>query len=875
MAAQSMSRDPASHQRKVQQTLHHLDQTFHDTSLASQTGLGIPEIQALKQEIAEIFPASNLPAFLLQGLLQLQDRALQHERVAADLTVLFRGSTQIGLYSTLLAAPAMVLYGYQRLLTLAGKDVASAFPDGPWQFYTEFGLREDAARHTVETIGWRRAVPDAAAVDAATCWVAAAIQTIIGYDDLLENEWHERVLLRALDAALADEAARRMGRRLPRKIEERERAIAEQVEQLRQTYRVQRLETTWAARRPYSAPPAAAPGDYAAYRRRCFDQFAAEALGALPAEVRAAMEQHYATRRARDLPAFLEQMTLLKMLQPDAYREYRAPLPLETAAVGLAVNGRYLLIPVIDRDSQGDLLVFPPDAAPGSAGIGLKLTRAPDGAWYDRYNHPVQIDRRGRVRVGGRLIGRLRPPPLDRLKGLVRAAFAASRAAETEAATLDLLLAQTPRSRQNALRARLPKALRAELEQLRRAPIIITWERRDGGLPLSALRRTHRGCGDHALTLIATDRSMVFDLSHIFFDGIWGMAMAEIVTGFATALYPAVAALKVPPAPPATPLTLAAPPALHAAHAVTDPDLVEVAAETNAINLTALNRLRQRMAERKLELTVNDILLLARCAHAAAYRPGAHAQPALAAIADLDDGPQLVRQFEHYCAEQRSINPAILIPMDASAVDPRLRLYPATFRNPLTDLLPRLQRCNALLEQLVRQPEAALRREFEEERKLLSADLLKFGLLLRTLRQVTMRGESFSTAALRLMGHLPAAMQNLVDLIPQKFDVLNEIVKGREVFSNVGQVATTASLTRFASSRDDGETKALVWGVMSNATGQLYVTLRDFRPHVGPLVQRGRADLAQALTEDFVAAYADSVNGLVRRIQRVLAHKQG
>jgi hypothetical protein len=65
---------------------------------------------------------------LLQGLIQLDNRALKQDRVIADLRVLFRGSKQIGLYSTFLAAPALVLHGYQRLLALAGKDIDSAFP---------------------------------------------------------------------------------------------------------------------------------------------------------------------------------------------------------------------------------------------------------------------------------------------------------------------------------------------------------------------------------------------------------------------------------------------------------------------------------------------------------------------------------------------------------------------------------------------------------------------------------------------------------------------------------------------------------------------------------------------------------------------------
>ena len=116
-------------------------------------------------------------------------------------------------------------------------------------------------------------------------------------------------------------------------------------------------------------------------------------------------------------------------------------------------------------------------------------------------------------------------------------------------------------------------------------------------------------------------------------------------------------------------------------------------------------------------------------------------------------------------------------------------------------------------------------------------------------------------------------MQNLIDLIPQKIGILNEIIKGREVFSNVGQVVATSSLTRFASARDDGTTKLLVWGAMTDAAGQLTITLRDSRPHVAPLLRLGRADLAQAFTQDYLDSYAATANELVRSIQRVLAYK--
>jgi hypothetical protein len=53
----------------------------------------------------------------------------------------------------------------------------------------------------------------------------------------------------------------------------------------------------------------------------------------------------------------------------------------------------------------------------------------------------------------------------------------------------------------------------------------------------------------------------------------------------------------------------------------------------------------------------------------------------------------------------------------------------------------------------------------------------------------------------------------------------------------------------------------------------LQITLRDFRPHVGPLLANGYQALAELLAVDFLAAYADTTNRMIRRIQRVLALK--
>ncbi|MBX0329525.1 hypothetical protein K2Z83_17785, partial [Oscillochloris sp. ZM17-4] len=527
MAPSARQPDPR-HQPTIQQTLQSLDSAADDTSLASISGLGVPQVRALKREIAEIFPASNLPGFLLQGLLQLKGRDLDGDQVSGDLRVLFRETRQIGLYGTFLAAPAMIIYGYQRLLTLAGKDIDSAFPNGTWQFYTEFGLREDAARHSVETRGVAASVADA---DAAACWVAAAIHTIFSYDDLLANEWHERVMLRSVDLALSDMAEASLGR-LPRKAEERAQKIAAETERLRAAHGLGRIAADWAARRPYAGPANSPVFGYAESRRRSFDAFLDRQLRAAPDDLRTRAEARYATRRAHDLPAYQAQMSLLQTLRAESYSDRRAPMDLLDAQVAFVCGGIYHLIAPWERDEDGNLMITPRDGDPARPGQALPLRRDAAGAWGDSYGQPAQIDRRGEVRLAGVRVGRLRPLPLAQVRALVAAAMRGARplrAGDPGPPGADLLLAAAPRGRQDSLRGALGVSARAEVERLRAAPIIVNWDQHDLAQPLGVIRRTRRGCGDHALTIIRAGDSTIFDMSHIFFDGIWGAMLAEVV----------------------------------------------------------------------------------------------------------------------------------------------------------------------------------------------------------------------------------------------------------------------------------------------------------------------------------------------------------
>ncbi|NJL33496.1 MAG: hypothetical protein HC893_06125 [Chloroflexaceae bacterium] len=738
-------------------------------------------------------------------------------------------------------------------------------------------MREDAARHCIETVGFQQAHPRASELNAATTWVYTAITTLLAYDDMLENEWRERMMFRALNEAVQDYARQQQGhgkRGAPKKASASEQALAEQVAALRTQYGLTRLERDWQTQRPFERP-ADESSDYVTYRRTCFERYLETALRRLPAELHADLIKRYDAYAAAELPTFQRQLTPLITLHSESYRDHRTPFPLHRACVALIVNGCYYLIPVCDYTPDGQLLVYPSRSS--SRGIALSLTEAADGTVYDSYKRPITIDRSGRIWADKDRLGRVRPPPLAVVKGQVQAIL---QQAGTDSSALnghpavDVLLAQTLRCDQNNLRSQLGQATQESLEQLRYAPIIINWDKHDGAQPLGTIRRTRRGCGDHALSIIRTNRSVVFDMSHICYDGVWGAALSEIVTAQATALYPQVAETRSAPSVRVAPLAFSASRAfVQAATLAGARSPVEISVETRVVYLDKMSRMRERLNKIKLDMTVNDWLILARCIHAMRYKPGAAARQALEEVVTLKDGRMLRQQIDQVLEQQRIINPALLIPMDASSVDPRLRIFPATFRNPLMNLPDDIGTCARLVHELQQASDAATEQRFDAQRRQLYHDLHTFGLLLQTLRQVTMQGESFNLAALRLLAHLPEPLQHLVSSIPQKIDMLNEIVKGREVFSNIGRVHPQSSISRFFSSRDDGDTKLLVWGIMSNARGQLVITMRDFRPYIAALNAQERGDIAITLAQDYLDTYAATVNTMVRQIQHIFSYK--
>ncbi len=825
---------------------------IEDTTIRRLTRLTLPEIQGIRQEVADVLPAGNLPAFVLSGLLQIKERQVSPDQVNRDVSALLRGLSLIpqGFYGVFVAGPATVLYAYQKLLQLAGKDVASAFPEGTWQFYLQFGLRGDVARHASETVGFHQALPSQPdSIAAAAAWVCTTLEFLYRYDDLLATHWTERVILRLLIEEMAE---------------------VESVERLS----FATLVRDWNRLCPYHRP--ADGSDYIHHRQATFRRFLHEHLSALPPASRARFREHYETHLVEELSAYLDQMTLLSTLRPDRYQEHKEPILPWRVNVAFICQDHTYLLPACQQDGQGNplcYLPYPEDAPP------ISLDLLPNGELYDpATRQPLLADRRGQIwyQESGRLLGNLRPPTSRAVYSWLAAIF--SMPASAPPPMLDLMLAEISRPFQQQLRRELPAAAQAELAALRHAPIIINWDRHPYELPLAYIRRGRRGIGDHSLTIFRTDQSIVFDQSHIFFDGVWGLAVAEIMTDSAIHWYRHLASDQpvAPQTPAPVPLALKSTrqvETLHQTHCQGD----EVAVESAEIETRPLFRLRQWLRQRGVPLTINDLLLLYRCFHAAWYQPSAEVNQALEAFhsrATSEKARAAYQAIEDTLARLRGTNPTLLIPIDASNVSPRERVFPTTFRNPLMEIGERFSIARKYYQVYRTHSDPDHWLAFDQARRELLAYLKAFGELLDALKAVTMRGESFNTATIRLLAHLPGSMQHLLDQIPQHIGILNEIIKGSEVFSNVGRVAPGTSLTRFISARDDGQTKELIWGILTDDQEQMRISLRDFRPFVPRLLALGETELADLLARDYLESYVQGLNYFVTELSAIITLKE-
>jgi hypothetical protein len=760
-------------------------------SLRTLTHMTLPEIHAVVDQVSRIVPAGNIPGVILSGLARLKDRRIAKNIINRDINMLFRGVEQAldkAVYGTFFAGPAAVLWGYQNLLKLAGKEPDESFPEGTWQFYVNYALREDTARHANETSGFDTTLNahgiQLSSVDRISAWTMAAIQTIHTYPALLANEWRERVtlaVLREITSAEPDAA------------------------------RYRNLYSEWKLLRPYGLGSDAAPAEaYPVYRQRIFDSFLSVAMRDLRPELRQAWGERLRQAKDNDLPAYQRQMSLLASLEAGTYNETALPIELQQAQVALIWGGRYYLIPACrpDTDQPADLATVRSQIAAIAA-------------------HPAS-----------------QPP----------AQLAA--------------LARVKRTAQAGIWSKLRAGLQQELSSLRQAPIIINADQRPRHLALAELRLTERGCGDHALTLIDTGSSMVFDQSHIFFDGVWGATLADMLTaaalGWARTLHtlaPAQPAVFRPPA-----LLLQFDPIEQTLIAKAPHVSIEVSSESTGIDLKAIADLRRQFKHRNdaLRLTVNDLLIMYRAIHAATYAPSQELRDLLHDLANDPATRPAAEAARLALAEDRLINPALLILVDGSQPNPRDRLHPMSFEVPLGDL--KLLDLHTTALRLLEHEQWA---EFQDCQRTYLAMLAGFSEVAARFKGLALSGESASVGAMRLMAHLPPALQHLLDAVPGRFDVLNDIIKGREVFSNLGVMTAQSTLLRFITAKDDSEKKTLAWGFMTAASNVLHLSLRDFRPHVALFGQCGRRNMAQRMTNEYLTEYVQGMNRYIAELTQI------
>jgi hypothetical protein len=265
--------------------------------------------------------------------------------------------------------------------------------------------------------------------------------------------------------------------------------------------------------------------------------------------------------------------------------------------------------------------------------------------------------------------------------------------------------------------------------------------------------------------------------------------------------------------------------------------------------------------------------VLYRAIHAATYQPSPSLMVALKKLTqDSHTRPAAVEALEAIDSSIQ-VNPAIVIPVDASQRSPRDRLYPMTFEVPLSDLdlLDLHDQVITALEAYDSQDGARteLYTEFDRLQRTYLAALAGFGAVMSKAKEIAIAGESAGAGTIKMLAHMPTPLQRMLDAVPGRFDVLNDIIKGREVLSNVGAVASTSTLTRFITAKDDNDKKTLAWGVITDAQSVMRISLRDFRPHVGLLERIGHKDLAIRIVQDYLEAYARGLNNFVADLRRI------
>lgn len=772
----------ASNLRSVAYTVSNLSQ------------LSLPEIDAVTDIIARLVPAGNVPGVILNGLARLPNRRLPENIIKRDINLLFKGveaALDRAVYGAFFAGPAAVIWGYQNLLKLAGKDPQQSFPEGLWQFYVEYALREDTARHANETRGFDQLLTqhniNLNPVDRITAWLMAAIHILHQYPNLLANEWRERVYLAELQRITSDNPQNAA------------------------------LYPIWEKQRPYGRGHDSKPHhSFATYRKQKFNQFLTDAISQLSSDVYQTWKKQLHNQQ-QNLQNYVQQLSIWSYLEPSPYGEARKPLTLESLCVGLIYKRRYYLLPVCEKA----------DAKPRN------ITS-------------------------------------------IRQQVSSIISLPTGTASVHLSdLATIKRAHLAHLRRNFNAKLNNSLKQLQHAPILFNADQRPAHLPLTTIRQAERGIGDHALTLFDTGQSIVFDQSHIYFDGAWGAALAEIFTkeAMSWAIYlnqlPAPKTNNVTIQPLAFPLDSAEKRLIEQAPHIT----TEASVESSSVNLQLLLTTRKLLKQRNntLALTVNDWLILYRAIHAVSYQPNPEHTVEINRLAQTGRNRKIAQAIQASLDNNNHLtNPAILIPVDASRFNPKDRLYPMVFEAPLQDLdlLSMHHRTLDALNSYNRENQNF--EAFYELQRTYLAALAGFGQVLKRVKEIGLRGESVSTGSIKLLAHMPVPVQRLLDAVPNRFDLLNDLIKGREVFSNVGRVVQGSTLSRFSTAKDDNEKKTLTWGVLTDNRGVMCITLRDFRPHVASLSAIGYKSLATQMTQHYLDSYVTGLNAYTHELRRIV-----
>ena len=458
------------------------------------------------------------------------------------------------------------------------------------------------------------------------------------------------------------------------------------------------LYSKWDKEKPYARGSEAVDYDYPAYRRLKFEQFLKNITDKLPRPVQDDWDQRMKDITDSSLDDYQRQMSILAYLDPGPFGETRVPFNLEEAHIGIIHNGNYYLLPACE---------------PGTSNIlDVRTARS-------------------------QIINILSLPP-KKSAGLKK-------------------MASIRRAELPGLRKRLSAVLQEDLKKLQHTPILINADRHIKADTLSAIRSGERGIGDHALTIFDTGNSFVFDQSHIFFDGGWGAALAEIMTN--EALSWAVYLSMLSPAPSGASklyddLQFTANTAdaqlINNAPTVTK----EAGAENDRVNVRVCLNLRKYFNQRSelLKLTINDILVLYRAIHADTYRPSKKLEAALEALGK--DNPKAVNLIRQVFTVSVNTNPSILIPVDASRHFPRDRVYPLNLEVPLADLdLLNLhaQTLNALADyEATPKHDNERYAQFDELQRRYLATLGGFGTILAKAKQIAVMGESASVGAIKI-----------------------------------------------------------------------------------------------------------------------------